>query len=101
MSHAPLVGIVMGSDSDWPVMEQAALALEEFGVPYEAARAILFGHTWIALTNGLRGSHPFSDACHIAMDYGRESIIKDDWKKMAFDRAIDVAERAMKGLTQS
>jgi 5-(carboxyamino)imidazole ribonucleotide mutase len=30
------VGIVMGSDSDWPVMEPAALALEEFGVPYEA-----------------------------------------------------------------
>jgi 5-(carboxyamino)imidazole ribonucleotide mutase len=32
----PVVGIVMGSDSDWPVMEPAALALEEFGVPYEA-----------------------------------------------------------------
>ena len=32
----PLVGIVMGSDSDWPVMEAAALALEEFEVPYEA-----------------------------------------------------------------
>ena len=32
----PLVGIVMGSDSDWPVMEQAATALEEFGIPYEA-----------------------------------------------------------------
>jgi 5-(carboxyamino)imidazole ribonucleotide mutase len=32
----PIVGIVMGSDSDWPVMEPAALALEEFGVPYEA-----------------------------------------------------------------
>jgi 5-(carboxyamino)imidazole ribonucleotide mutase len=32
----PLVGLVMGSDSDWPVMEAAALALEEFGVPYEA-----------------------------------------------------------------
>ena len=31
-----LVGIVMGSDSDWPVMEPAAVALEEFGVPYEA-----------------------------------------------------------------
>ena len=31
-----LVGLVMGSDSDWPVMEAAALALEEFGVPYEA-----------------------------------------------------------------
>ncbi|MEW6292124.1 MAG: 5-(carboxyamino)imidazole ribonucleotide mutase [Pseudomonadota bacterium] len=32
----PLVGIVMGSDSDWPVMQAAAQVLEEFGVPYEA-----------------------------------------------------------------
>jgi 5-(carboxyamino)imidazole ribonucleotide mutase len=31
----PLVGIVMGSDSDWPTMEPAAQALAEFGVPYE------------------------------------------------------------------
>ncbi|HEX4831445.1 MAG TPA: 5-(carboxyamino)imidazole ribonucleotide mutase [Trebonia sp.] len=30
------VGIVMGSDSDWPVMQAAAAALEEFAVPYEA-----------------------------------------------------------------
>nr|NLI49606.1 5-(carboxyamino)imidazole ribonucleotide mutase [Propionibacterium sp.] len=33
---SPLVGIVMGSDSDWPTMEAAAVALAEFGVPYEA-----------------------------------------------------------------
>jgi 5-(carboxyamino)imidazole ribonucleotide mutase len=32
----PLVGIVMGSDSDWPVMQAAAQMLKEFGVPYEA-----------------------------------------------------------------
>ena len=32
----PVVGIVMGSDSDWPVMEDAALALSELGVGYEA-----------------------------------------------------------------
>lgn len=31
----PVVGIVMGSDSDWPVMEAAAKALDEFEVPYE------------------------------------------------------------------
>lgn len=31
----PLVGIVMGSDSDWPTMEAAALALAEFDVPVE------------------------------------------------------------------
>lgn len=37
MSDArPLVGIIMGSDSDWPTMQAAAAALEEFGVPHEA-----------------------------------------------------------------
>ncbi|QCB93123.1 5-(carboxyamino)imidazole ribonucleotide mutase [Cellulomonas shaoxiangyii] len=35
MSGSPLVGIVMGSDSDWPVMQAAADALGEFGVPVE------------------------------------------------------------------
>lgn len=30
------VAVVMGSDSDWPVMQAAAEALEEFGIPYEA-----------------------------------------------------------------
>jgi len=33
---APVVGIVMGSDSDWPTMRAAADALEEFDVPFEA-----------------------------------------------------------------
>ncbi|MFT2017650.1 5-(carboxyamino)imidazole ribonucleotide mutase [Streptomyces sp. 796.1] len=32
---APLLGIVMGSDSDWPVMEAAAKALDEFEIGYE------------------------------------------------------------------
>jgi 5-(carboxyamino)imidazole ribonucleotide mutase len=32
----PLVGIVMGSDSDWPVMGAASTALAEFDVPFEA-----------------------------------------------------------------
>lgn len=31
----PLVGILMGSDSDLPVMEEAAKALKRFGIPYE------------------------------------------------------------------
>ena len=33
---APLVGIVMGSDSDWPIMRAAAVALKNLGIPYEA-----------------------------------------------------------------
>ncbi|MDT8909479.1 5-(carboxyamino)imidazole ribonucleotide mutase [Amycolatopsis sp. PS_44_ISF1] len=32
---APLVGLIMGSDSDWPVLEAAGKALDEFGVEYE------------------------------------------------------------------
>ena len=32
---APIVGICMGSDSDWPTMQAAAGALDEFAVPYE------------------------------------------------------------------
>jgi 5-(carboxyamino)imidazole ribonucleotide mutase len=32
----PLVGIVMGSTSDWETMKNAAKMLEDFGVPYEA-----------------------------------------------------------------
>src|SRR5882757_8457260 len=33
----PLVGVIMGSDSDWPVMAAAAEALAEFGVPHEVS----------------------------------------------------------------
>ena len=36
MGGQPLVGVVMGSDSDWPVMEAAVTALGEFGVACEA-----------------------------------------------------------------
>ena len=35
-AQMPLVGVVMGSDSDWPTMEKAVEVLEQFGVPYEA-----------------------------------------------------------------
>jgi 5-(carboxyamino)imidazole ribonucleotide mutase len=34
--HAPLVGVLMGSSSDWDVMKNAVAILQEFGVPYEA-----------------------------------------------------------------
>ncbi|MBU3706817.1 MAG: 5-(carboxyamino)imidazole ribonucleotide mutase [Mycobacterium sp.] len=35
MTEAPRVGVIMGSDSDWPVMQAAAEALAEFDVPFE------------------------------------------------------------------
>jgi 5-(carboxyamino)imidazole ribonucleotide mutase len=36
MTQQPLVGVVMGSDSDWPVMSLAVERLQDFGVAYEA-----------------------------------------------------------------
>ena len=35
MSH-PLVTIIMGSKSDWPVMENTSILLDELGIPHEA-----------------------------------------------------------------
>jgi 5-(carboxyamino)imidazole ribonucleotide mutase len=35
MSETPLVSIVMGSDSDLEIMNEAAKALDDFGIPYE------------------------------------------------------------------
>ena len=36
MAEQPLVGIVMGSDSDWPVLRSCAETLKRFGIVYEA-----------------------------------------------------------------
>jgi hypothetical protein len=50
---------------------------------------MLMGHVQVALANGLRGDNPFSDACLIAMEYGREKIIKEDWKSIFNDGELD------------
>lgn len=42
MSEQPLVGICMGSDSDWPTMRSAADALDDFDVAYE--KLVLSAH---------------------------------------------------------
>ena len=35
MNDQPLVGILMGSDSDWAVMQETAVVLRQFAVPFE------------------------------------------------------------------
>ena len=35
-ANAPVIGIIMGSDSDWPTMQAAAEILTQFAVPFEA-----------------------------------------------------------------
>ncbi|WP_329474755.1 hypothetical protein OG555_23880 [Kribbella sp. NBC_01484] len=69
--------------------EALAETVHTVGVPEPAARAMLYGHVQIALTNALRGSHSFSEACEIAIAYGRETIIKDDWKRIFDDGELD------------
>ncbi|OIQ84651.1 N5-carboxyaminoimidazole ribonucleotide mutase [mine drainage metagenome] len=57
----PLIAIIMGSDSDWPVMKAAAAMLEDFGVPHEArvisahrTPDLMFEFAETAKTRGLR-----------------------------------------------
>jgi 5-(carboxyamino)imidazole ribonucleotide mutase len=57
----PLVGVVMGSDSDWPVMQHAVLRLESLGVAHEARVVsahrtpdLLFDYAASAAARGLR-----------------------------------------------
>ena len=59
--QAPLVGVVMGSDSDWPTMQAAAVMLKEFGVPFEARVVsahrtpdLLFEYASTAAARGLK-----------------------------------------------
>lgn len=70
-------------------------AVHTMGIPEPAARSILLGHTQVALANALQGDNPFSDACMIAMGYGRDKIIKDDWKVIFEDAELDKNLQAM------
>lgn len=61
MNTSALIGLVMGSDSDWPVMQAAARILKEHGVPYEARVVsahrtpdLLFEYAATARSRGLR-----------------------------------------------
>ena len=70
-------------------------AVHTMGIPEPAARSILLGHIQVALANALQGDNPFSDACMIAMDYGRSKIIKEDWRVIFRDDELDKNLQAM------
>ncbi|HZG85777.1 phosphogluconate dehydrogenase C-terminal domain-containing protein [Paenibacillus sp.] len=52
------------------------------GVPYEAAKDFMLGHINIELAVVFEKVNPFSDACLVAIEYGRRAMIKDDWKNL-------------------
>lgn len=60
-------------------------ALEEVvkrGVAHEAAKDFMLGHINIQLGIVFEKVNPFSDACLIAMEYGKRYMIKDGWKDL-------------------
>jgi 5-(carboxyamino)imidazole ribonucleotide mutase len=60
----PRVGLIMGSDSDWPVMEAAAHALAEFDIPFE-----------VGVVSAHRTPDRMLDYARTAADRGIEVII--------------------------
>ena len=64
MSERPVIGICMGSDSDWPVMKLAALALDEFGIPHE-----------VGVVSAHRMPREMVDYASTAVDRGLKVII--------------------------
>ncbi|MFZ4487286.1 MAG: 5-(carboxyamino)imidazole ribonucleotide mutase [Candidatus Nanopelagicales bacterium] len=64
MSERPVVGICMGSDSDWPVMKSAATALDEFGVSHE-----------VGVVSAHRMPREMFDYASTAVDRGLKVII--------------------------
>src|ERR1700728_1804047 len=64
MTDQPRVGVIMGSDSDWSVMQDAAEALAEFEVPYE-----------VGVVSAHRTPGVMFDYARSAADRGLEVII--------------------------
>jgi 5-(carboxyamino)imidazole ribonucleotide mutase len=62
--NSPRVGIIMGSDSDWPKIKKAAAALDEFGVPYE-----------VRVMSAHRTPHVVAEYAATAIDRGLQVII--------------------------
>lgn len=63
--------------------------VEHTGIQREAAEAMLYGHIQIALAVAFKSTNPFSDACMTAIDYGRDAIIKPDWKRIFDQNELD------------
>ena len=61
---SPRVGVIMGSDSDWPVMGAAGAALDEFGVPWE-----------VGVSSAHRTPQRMLDYAASAADRGLQAIV--------------------------
>jgi 5-(carboxyamino)imidazole ribonucleotide mutase len=63
-TDAPVVGVIMGSDSDWPVMRAATEALDDFGIGYE-----------VRVVSAHRTPEAMLEYAHTAADRGLRVVI--------------------------
>jgi hypothetical protein len=70
------------------VLKELVEEMDKRGIPKDAAMSFLLGHIKIELAILLLGSNPASDAAMIAMDYGKDKLIKEDWKKVLTDESL-------------
>ena len=70
------------------VLKELVDEMGKRGIPEDAGMSFLLGHIKIILAIFLLGTNPASDAAMIAMDYGRDRLIKDDWRKVLTDASL-------------
>jgi len=70
------------------MFKELAKEMDKREIPKEAGMSFLLGHIKIILAIFLLGSNPASDAAMIAMDYGRDKLIKEDWKQVLTDESL-------------
>lgn len=58
------------------------------GVPYEAAKDFMLGHIQVELAIVFERTNPFSDACLVAIDYGRRALVKEGWQQLFTPESI-------------
>jgi hypothetical protein len=88
----------IGLAESLPQAEATGITLEYGTVPLEDMLNAVRADNWVHIHGDLASKQGKEIKAQIRAAFYQE---KDDWKTMVFERAVDVAERTMKGLTQS
>jgi len=88
----------IGLTESLPKAEATGITLEYGTLPLDDMLTAVRADNWAHVHGDLRSPKGKEIKAQIRAAFYPD---KDDWKKMVFDRAVDIAERAMRGLTQS
>lgn len=71
------------------IMKEAIEESVRRGVPRPAAESFLLGHIQIPLAIVLQDSNPFSDAALVAIEYGKQHVLKENWRDVFNEDKIE------------